>query len=996
MKEVWNMKIQHLYTQLKYLMLVLLTIGAVSCTDENIVDDRAGSTEPITVKLGFSAEAISSVISSRSPNDNTVGDLYILIFDASGNLKAKRYFDSDELTDGVNGSQPDTQGDNNWVKMSTAAGASYIYGVANIGTETTPQYTSSIKSLLDEVNSKDGFLSLSANLTEDITRVGTTYVMAGAVNGGEAYNITAGQSIKTLKLRRLDSHIMFKFKKAGNCSDLSISSYQVFNVPKVTHLMQLDSEQKVGTDCTWDAAKREADFYNTGIISDKVSIDNSFSFYMVENRKNANKNIPDNDYGLREKQEKIPIAGADTRPVVENGDYVYAPKYGTYVVVTGKFKGTSTVEGEGNSGAVEADVRYTIHLGYVGNRANDFFSNRNTQYTYNVTVKGVNDIVVEVIKETETENASGAEGDVIFTEGTTKYKLDAHYETVLLKFNKELLKQGAQRAGEFFTYKIETPFTRLGAKQENDNSWIRIVRNSKTNGIYSTKLKRYPARDYLTIEGFIAELKEIATDESGKYDDYYDRNGDIVYTCHIDEFYYDSAPNGARVNSSVPLWKYFVNDAAGRELQILNDVRLSPDGKSSITRSTYILSQRAIQTFYNPNPNLIALKSAYGVESVDETGPLRTWHVYPSEIGIYPTDKDTGRDNFLAMLRNIKGEDCDNYLDWSVNGYTEVDETAKIIAMKGQYKRAFLACLQRNRDIDGSGKLEDNEIKWYLPAINQYAGMFLGDAGLSDEAKLYTDKTYIYKHFISSTAKTYNERERKKNLIVYWGEESVSTSCNTEYGMTTTVVENKDTYVLNYYRCMRNLGTGTPQNFYSISTNTKTITVPYLNEEAYRTRVEQGELGRHFSWDDESKLSSGGFQYGEEGKTRVTSNLREAMPYDESAQNYNSACYDVRGNKSFWGGYEWAKGTWRAPNLRELYLLSIASGVLKSDDVARTIFQFHDVRKPNDKGTGNYRRGWFYNGSDITMGNGYIGQYEDDNKWHDSEGNHIRCVRDVK
>lgn len=933
------------------------------------------------VKLGFSADGISSVISSRAPSDYAVEDLYVLIFNADGSLNKKKYFTSDELTNNIDGSQPNPSGADNWVKLTATTGEAYIYGVANIGTGVPQQYEVNIKEFLEGVNTREEFLAYSATMTEDITRIGTTYVMAGAVNGGKIYTITEGVDIRTLNLRRLDSFITFKFTNTDNCEELVISSYQVCNVPKRTHLVELDATNTPGVECTWDAAKEEGDFYNTAVISDKVSIDNSFSFYMVENRKNAKESIPENKYGLREKQVKIPIDDATSRPTVENDAYVYAPDYGTYVIVKGKFKGKSTVTD--NSGAVEADVRYTIHLGYVGNKANDFFSNRNTKYVYNVTVRGVDDIVVEVVEETETEKAPGAEGDVIFTDGTTKYKLDAHYETVLLKFNRDLLVKGAERANEFFTYKVNTPFTRLGASQENDNSWIRIVRNSKNrNGVYNTTFQKYPANDYLTIGQFINELKSIA--QNDETTDAYDNNNEVVYTCHIDEFYYDNAPGGAQVNSSVPLWKYFVNDDEGRELQILNDVQLSPDGQSSITRSTYILSQRAIQTFYNPNPSVTELTSAYGVESVDETGPLHSWQKY--DLKQYPTDKDTGRDNFLKMLTSFVNKSWDTYVNWNINGYTDMNSNEKpeVLAMKGDYQRAYLACLQRNRDTNGNGSLDKDEIKWYLPAINQYVGMFMGDAGLSDEAKLYTEQTYIFKHFISSSA-------INSNLIVYWGEESVSTSCGSEYGMSKT---NEDGWVLNYYRCMRNLGGDSPQNYYKISTSNKTIEVPYLNEKAYRSKKENGELGRHFSWDEESKLYSGGFKYdtgtynnGGGIKTHVESTLREAMPYLNSL-SHNSACYDVRGNRIY-GSYEWNRGTWRAPNLRELYLLSLVENLLGAQDVARTIFQFHDQKLPSagSDENGYYRKGWYFNGSNLTMGYGSI---EEGN----SEGTHIRCIRD--
>lgn len=946
---------KYLYKQLVSILLIIL---AVSCTDEEVVSGT-GSKNQFFLNLKFSADISSSVVSSRAPGDNTLNDLYIFIFDDKGDLRAKKYYSYSELTDGINGNKTDVTGDNNWVKILTTQGKSYIYGIANVE-ESNSQYSSDIKSRLDAIETRNDLMNCSVELRNDISRVGNTYLMAGTVNDGNLYDIRKSEDIKLLRLRRLDSVITFKFAIGGNCTEFVPESYQVFNVPKKTYLIEHSPIQEVGKPCDWDGASTDNDFFSSGEITGTLNADQGFTFYMVENRKNAIQEITGSTekerYGLREKQEKN-FTGSDIRPTIENGAYTYAPQYGTYVVVKGKFKGESTVSGEGNSGSVEATVRYTIHLGYVNRDANDFFSNRNTKYTYNVTVTGVNDIIVEVIEENETENSPGAEGDVIFTEGTTKYNLDAHYETVLLKFNKALLEQGSQRT-DFFTYKIVTPFTKLGATADKD--WIKIILNKKENNRYSESFQSYSKTNCLTIDELIEKLKEASKNSSSSL---YDKDGNIVFTCHIDEFYYDEAPAGTKgINGA--LWKYFVN-TDNREVQILNDVRLSPDGQSSITRSTYILSQRAIQTFYNIDPKLTELEAAYGVESVDETGPLRTWDLYRNQIGRYPEDKDNGRSNFLTIIDSYIGEKWENYVDWSKNGYKTVEQMTKVNAMEDKYKRAYLACMQRNRDLNGNNTIDSDEIKWYLPAMNQYVGMFLGDAGLSEEAKLYTETTYIYKHFITSTAK---KVDKVKNLIVYWGEESVSTSCNTEFDM---VTKNNQGQTVNYYRCMRNLGEKTPQKYYSHSN--KKVTVPYLNKKALRTPIPSGELGRHISWDDGSRVSTKGFIYGDSETTRVNSNVGSAMQYN-TAWPSNSACYGIIVNEK--------RGYWRAPNLRELYLMSVVD-ILKNADVSRTIFKFHDQRKPTDAGGGEYRIGWYYNGNNITMGYG-----------NPTEGTHIRCVHD--
>jgi len=991
------MNIRHLHKLLNRFAIIACFVTIFSCTDENIIrqDGEVKPGQDVTVRLGFDVSVPEEKASSRVPDDNVVFDLYVLIFDANGNKTGSGYFD--DLNNGNTTSQPNTTGSDNYVTIDTKTGPSYVYGIANISGATNVYEDDDFRSKLDDIQNKEELLNLSPVLYEQIDRVGNSYIMSGMAISDErdnTYLIEEGQDIKTLKLRRLDSHITFNIKAAAGCT-FRPTSYQVFNVPKKVYLIEREASREIALANTWDGTndEDEDDFFDTQEVTGTLSTDMSFNFWMVENRQNGKRSIPDNDYNQREKEEKNSNV-SDSKPTVSNGDYVYAPDKGTYVVLKGDFTGNSTVEG--NEGAVEASVSYTIHLGYVDQNADDFFSNRNTKYTYNITVSGVNNIIVEVLADDpEIEPSPGAEGDVIFTNGTTKYILDAHYETVLLSFSEKLL-SGGVNVSDFFSYKISTPFASYISTDENievrDEDWLRFVRNEKDgNGIYSKRFQPYAlsdgTRNGMTLSQFMEELKKIA---NGTEQDAYDNEEKVVYTCHINEFYYDKAPQGVTVSGD--LWKRFVN-VSPREVQILNDVELSPDGESSITKSTYILSQRSIQTFFSRSVQ--ESYSAYGVETINETGPLYTWAYYPNQVGVTATDRDTGWDNFWKMIDKLcnTNKEWNTYVDFGINGYADVTNMQTVNAMKSDYQRAYLACMQRNRDLNGDGFIEKNEIQWYLPAINQYVGMFIGDGSLSEEAKLYTETDYVYKHYVSST--TYGNYP-----IIYWAEESVSESHGTEYNMAeyrsddgtfqyTNYDHGDDDYydkegnridrdkLVNHYRCMRNLGSGTPVGIYSKDPNDPSITVPYLDESSTRPRVRYGELGTHKSDESESELYSGGFTYSDEwirNNSYVNNYYVDAIDIRDIMDNTSTPCR-----------YLTPRGAWRAPNLRELYLMSIVGalddGVPEENAVSRTEFKFSDKKLPNS--SSQKRIGWFYNGSNLTMGKG-----------NENEGDRIRCVRD--
>ena len=102
---------------------------------------------------------------------------------------------------------------------------------------------------------------------------------------------------------------------------------------------------------------------------------------------------------------------------------------------------------------VEADVKYTIHLGdFSDGNFNNFDVERDHYYKYTVTVNGVDEIIAEV--ETNRENQPGAEG-VVFRKRAPRSVWNAHYEAVEMNIRRSVLEQG------IYIY-CKTPFGTVG------------------------------------------------------------------------------------------------------------------------------------------------------------------------------------------------------------------------------------------------------------------------------------------------------------------------------------------------------------------------------------------------------------------------------------------------------------------------------------------------------------------------------------------------------
>lgn len=203
------------------------------------------------------------------------------------------------------------------------------------------------------------------------------------------------------------------------------------------------------------------------------------------------------------------------------------------------------------------------------------------------------------------------------------------------------------------------------------------------------------------------------------------------FTGFVDEYYYTSNP----ITDEAITWGDFAN-MPQRRMLISMDVQTSADGNSSFSNVHTNISQRSMQTFYNTDA--ATGLNAFGLETFNET-PLSSYGS-PKDNGTSDTD---GRSNQKALIGTYYG--WNYYINTGSNGYTDnVTGTRKLTEAyrqgtsdRNNTVRAYSACLSRNRDLDGDNSIDDDEIRWYLPAINEYLRIGMGTIAMSNESNLY-------------------------------------------------------------------------------------------------------------------------------------------------------------------------------------------------------------------------------------------------------------------
>lgn len=956
------------------LVAAALTLCSLaSCVKENIcaLDPGEGT---VYLSLNVLSGGMEQVIvkSPWDPNDDNeraVENLRIYIFSkATDNLVGYKYFSKDDLTFTNDNSKPGYDRTATVSNIPTSTGEVYIYAIANARTS---QYKVTDDAILDIDESNLSHLTretfLSATCTRQLGSINPAdnrFVMSGFANNGAPVTIARKDGTtqqaeitdptsddgKRVKLYKILSKNKITVK-TGNGVTFKPEYMEIHNVPQVYGLMRGNNVASSGFE-TFDRI---------------IWSENSYQCYLPANVQTTTASPA--TFNEREK---------NTYDDTGKKTFVNAPANATYVVIHGKYQG----------GDYAGDLSYTVHLGDFSHNMSDFSVAANSNYEYTLTIKGVNNFIAESKKETGKDDP-GSEGVVIF-KGTDILEVDCHYEARVMKFSMSELnklinveKYGyilkiqtafcetismivdengkIYDAAEFRTQSNPTVLTTVGTNGmpvdaskilisgNADFDWVRFVKN--TGATYSTPkynvgclvqnsgtsthsisdVCAYPGRaNTQTIFEFLRDLYKAGKEQNSSY---FNATGSSVYvTCFVDENYY------ADKN-----WTEYVNKSEPRRMYFANELFVSEDGQSSFAKAKYVVSQKSIWTFYKLDPTL----KPFGLESVSEEKAQGVNVVKGTNSLNVPWD---GRASAISNNRN--------------KGFYA--SSTKSTGKQDIYKDAYKACMSRNRDEDGDGTINENEIKWYLASVDQYKGMWAGEEAFDADARLFkaTESEWTdLKTAFDSNGGNNNGALKKWHYFTcssadtFWAEEGCATGTD---GSATMV------------RCIRTLasnsdGLESAETYYSYKDDVVELK---LNDVALRTH-QSGGFQTYFERGKDSnklykkfKIASANLTGGPYSKTQVISTAK--------GSGFINASDDVCQKAAGYGG------SWRVPNQREL---SIMSAVNKNLTDLYSCTSFTGVQSGYYKGGTGNEYGFVLAGTQMTVAI--------------STTYNVRCVMDV-
>ena len=955
------------------LVAAALTLCSLaSCVKENIsAPDHGEGTVYLSLNVfsgGMDKVIVKSPWDPNDTNERAVENLRIYIFSkATGNLVGYKYFSKDDLTFTDDSSKPGYDRTATVSNIPTSTGDVYIYAIANARTS---QYKVTDDAILDIDESNLSHLTretfLSATCTRQLGSINPAdnrFVMSGVANNGDPVTIARKDGTtqqaeitsptdddhKRVKLYKILSKNKITVKTEGNVT-FKPEYMEIHNVPQVYGLMRGNNVAPSGFE-TFDRI---------------IWSENSYQCYLPANVQTATETPT--SFNDREKNTYDKTTGKKS--------FVNAPENATYVVIHGKYQG----------GDYAGDLSYTVHLGDFTHNMSDFSVAANSNYEYTLTIKGVNNFIAESQKIAGADDP-GSEGVVIF-KGTDILEVDCHYEARVMKFSMSELNQiinvdkygyilkiqtafcetismivdGEGRiydAAEFKTQSNPTVLTTVGTNGmpvdasrilisgNADFDWVRFVKNTGKYYSYYTPSQKpgckvssshaisdvcaYPGKDNTqTIFQFLRDLYKAGKEQT---ESYFNATGSSVYvTCFVDENYYPDKN-----------WTEYVNKSEPRRMYFANELFVSADGQSSFARAKYVVSQKSIWTFYELDPTLkpfglelVSEEKAQGVNVVSGTNRLEE-----------PWD---GRASAISNNRN--------------KGFYA--SSTKSTGKQDIYKDAYKACMSRNRDEDGDGTINENEIKWYLASVDQYKGMWAGEEAFDADARLFkaTESEWTdLKTAFDSNGGNNNGALKKWHYFTcssadtFWAEEGCATGTD---GSATMV------------RCIRTLasnsdGLESAETYYSYKDDVVELK---LNDVALRTH-QSGGFQTYFERGKDSnklykkfKIASANLTGGPYSKTQVISTAK--------GSGFINASDDVCQKAAGYGG------SWRVPNQREL---SIMSAVNKNLTDLYSCTSFTGVQSGYYKGGTGNEYGFVLAGTQMTVAI--------------STTYNVRCVMDV-
>ena len=466
------------------------------------------------------------------------------------------------------------------------------------------------------------------------------------------------------------------------------------------------------------------------------------------------------------------------------------------------------------------------------------------------------------------------------------------------------------------------------------------------------------------------------------------------YTVFVNEYVYEESNDETSNN-----WTDYVN-LPPRMCWLNTVVFSSKDEESNYIISKYAIRQRSIQTFYDIPDNMDKTNAdinALGLEHINETlGFNLRWYEDDVPLTKFKFSSTNGRRNQILHIRNNKwGTNWANYynatkiqtIDGINTNSVQFDRTDDLqfgadqpyyvpaivtltADVRGQaasgnmngniwrhninnnyYLVIMNSCMNRNRDNNGNGVIDRDEIRWYLPSSSEMVDMVLGRNSLETPLMDFARNPYLNSPQVNQTDSPHHANTRfhyaTSNKRVLWAEEGSTINAENDFFNTSW---NGAPWNIppQQVRCARALGTHLESDsedaispaFEVDNPDAPTKIYPTFYESKNRRSYSPTPISAHQETSTQNRICSDGFEFKKEviqrndytasfenfndknNQTwsewysfywRYDANvIKDVSRHDEAINNANQICLQTYGSG------------WRVPTMKEAALIKIA------------------------------------------------------------------------
>lgn len=853
------MKSQRLYLKALLFWSITLLISCQSDELETLSTERVEEGLPAYVQLQISpSEAMSRSQGLNPSEESKLVNLYILIFNSNG-LKVGYKAVSGPITDTYTVPAFWTQSGNNMK----------VYAVANLTTAYTG--TTAVSDIFTSISTLDQFKALKINAVggdAETNRFIPKFGMNESVTIAPTNSLSTPTDI-TIPLNYLMSKIRINViaKLTTPTDEVSLVDWKLTDFPKKSYIYPNTTDAGDVSDPTSFGSSQTAFAWNdtTLVISGVSTPAKTTVVYLFENRRGTITN---------------------TNPALKPQ---LKPAKSTALVARGYYKYTAQNRVVG--------LQANVYLGQ--NATNDYNVVRGLSNTFLITVKGVKQYSVSSTPDYRLDSINtGFQVDLYNT------TLDAHYDYRPLRIS-------AWKA----TAKIEI-LESDGVTPATDSFWLKVS-NKNLYKFVNNGSGTYVRPTYNPTTDLVTKIENIDFPDLGTM-------SSQMFYIYADENVYGGATRSAKVkvtNYEDPNNPFTITYTVTQNtISLMGNVGLrymSNTGAIQTANDSILGMETIYETYLNITPG-----ASPGSEKTNNMQwGFNQMSIQPgtaSNTGLRAYYQRAGKDNTYLMTHDALGNLRAPFgrISAATSGATSATISESVHnPIYNTYPARY--CLEKNRDLDGNGKIDQAEIKWFLPSIDEYYMMWVGSTAFTTplSATNYWASTEFISSFTQATTLAYDSGasspDSKTNTrpvvcVRRMKKPDTPTTPNSPYVETSSLIINNTKFNAAGVRTAP-LSIPTPAQGYNSTTNTK------LPKRMQVAKVD-------------CKLS------GTTGASTMT--WAEAVGWTTVANSTSTtvAASPATGCNAYSENPDASdKGTWRIPTQKELYIILLMNPELAAN-----------------------------------------------------------------